>query len=166
MLYFAYGSNMSVRRFQQRVKSAEFIGQYMLLEHSLKFHKIGKDQSGKCDAYFTGNQHDIIYGVVFNFHRQEKYKLDKAEHLGIGYQEKNVKVINIKGEKIDAYCYYAIKINSQLKPFSWYKQHIIYGAKEANLPQDYLQYIIDHPEIDDGNKGRYRSELSIYSNNN
>ena len=163
MLYFAYGSNMSIKRFQQRVTTAKLIGQYKLLEHQLKFHKIGKDNSAKCDAYFTGNKKDQVLGVVFNFERQEKSQLDIAEDLGIGYQEKNVKLVNQQGSVLEAYTYYAIKIQFDLKPFSWYKEHVIYGAKEANLPNDYLNYIINHPEIIDSNQERENRELSIYS---
>jgi hypothetical protein len=155
---------MSVKRFTRRVKSAKLIGKYRLLEHQLKFHKIGKDNSGKCDAYFTGNKTNIIFGILFDFDIQEKPKLDKFEHLGIGYQQKQIKVISQHGDKIDAYTYYAITINPKIKPFSWYKQHIIYGAKEANLPADYLSYIINYPDIRDSNRDREKSELSIYRN--
>ena len=162
MLYFAYGSNMSTKRFQQRVKTAKLIGQYMLLEHQLKFHKIGKDNSAKCDAYFTGNQQDQVLGVVFNFESQEKPLLDIAEDLGIGYQEKKVKLVNRQGNMLEAYTYCAIKIRIDLKPFSWNKQHVIYGAKEAHLPDDYLNYIINYPEIIDSNQEREKRELSIY----
>jgi gamma-glutamylcyclotransferase (GGCT)/AIG2-like uncharacterized protein YtfP len=163
MLYFAYGSNMSLKRFKHRVKTAKLIGQYVLLEHQLKFHKIGKDYSGKCDAYFTGNQKDKVFGMVFNFDRQEKSHLDRLEDLGIGYQEKKVSLVNQRGTTLEAYTYYAINIKSELKPFSWYKQHIIYGAKEANFPQAYLNYIINYPEMIDQNVAREKRELSIYS---
>ena len=162
MLYFAYGSNMSVKRFNRRIKSAKLMGNYMLLGHKLKFHKIGKDNSGKCDAYFTGNLEDIVFGVVFDFDIKEKPQLDRVEDLGIGYQQKNIKIVNYRGKILEAYTYYAIKISPKIKPFSWYKQHIIYGAKEANFFEDYLNYIIEYPEISDSNKDREKRELSIY----
>ena len=162
MLYFAYGSNMSIKRFKQRVTSATFVGQYILAEHRLKFHKIGKDYSGKCDAYLTGNQEDIVFGVVFNFDLKEKHQLDRAEDLGVGYQDKKVRLVNPEGKILEAYTYYAIKINPMLKPFSWYKEHVIAGARKARFPENYLNYIIDYPEIEDHNKDREKLELSIY----
>ena len=164
MLYFAYGSNMSIKRFKQRIKTAKLIGKYILLAHQLKFHKIGKDNSGKCDAYFTGNQEDKVFGVVFDFDIQEKPVLDRLEHLGIGYEEKAVKVIKTEGKNLDVYTYSALKIDSEIKPFSWYQQHVIYGAKEANFPEYYLNYIINYPAIYDQNQDRHKQELSIYNN--
>ena len=162
MLYFAYGSNMSIKRLQKRVKTAQFIGQYYLLKHSLKFHKISKDGSGKCDAYFTGNKQDKVFGVLFDFQSREKPQLDKAENLGWGYEQKEVELTNHEGEFINAYTYYAIKINPSLQPYSWYKYHVTQGAKLASLPKDYVNFIHNYPSIKDKNQAREKLELSIY----
>jgi gamma-glutamylcyclotransferase len=53
MYYFAYGSNMSLSRLRERVPSAEAVGCFSLNGHDLRFHKLSKDGSGKCDAFFT-----------------------------------------------------------------------------------------------------------------
>ena len=50
MLYFSYGSNMSIKRIIDGVPSAKKIGVGKLLSHELKFHKVSnKDGSAKCD---------------------------------------------------------------------------------------------------------------------
>ena len=40
MLYFSYGSNMSLQRMKERVPGAELISIATLFEHQLKFHKL------------------------------------------------------------------------------------------------------------------------------
>jgi hypothetical protein len=50
MQYFAYGSNMSLRRLRTRVPSAVKLGNATLFGHQLKFHKRSQDGSAKCDA--------------------------------------------------------------------------------------------------------------------
>jgi hypothetical protein len=55
MLYFAYGSNMSVSRLVARTPSAQPLGRCALRGHQLRFHKVGGDGSAKCDAFHTGN---------------------------------------------------------------------------------------------------------------
>jgi integrase len=63
MLYFAYGSNMCTGRLRQRVPSANPVRVAKLLNHAFRFHKRSGDLSGKCDAYFTGETTDVIWGA-------------------------------------------------------------------------------------------------------
>jgi hypothetical protein len=63
-----------------------------LAGHRLRFHKIGQDGSGKCDADVTGNPEDRILGVVYGLSRDDKTILDRHEGLGGGYDEKVVEV--------------------------------------------------------------------------
>ena len=55
MKYFAYGSNLLHQRLQARTPSARPLFTGTLTEHDLRFHKIGDDNSGKADCFFTGN---------------------------------------------------------------------------------------------------------------
>ncbi|RKU09398.1 hypothetical protein C6502_12825 [Candidatus Poribacteria bacterium] len=32
-----------------------------------------------------------------------------------------------------------MSINRELKPYSWYKQHVLIGAKEQRLPKRYIE---------------------------
>jgi hypothetical protein len=64
MLYFSYGSNMSIKRFLKRIPSAKRIAVAKLSYHELKFHKKStKDGSGKCDIAETHNPDKIFFGV-------------------------------------------------------------------------------------------------------
>lgn len=90
MYYFAYGSNMCTGRLRCRVPSAKPLFVSPLYGYRLRFHKRSSDRSGKADAEFTGNQADVVWGVVFEIDGHEKSNLDQAEGLGRGYDEKEI----------------------------------------------------------------------------
>ncbi len=154
---------MALARLQERVPSATVIGTYMLGSHQLRFHKYGMDGSAKCDAYFTGRASDHLYGVVFDIQEAEKYRLDLAEGLGRGYDEKEVVVVDNYGNVQKPFLYYATDVDDSLLPFSWYKEHVLTGARAAMLPACYIELIVKITVSKDSNIKREQRELSIYS---
>lgn len=132
---------MSLSRLKDRVPSAKRLGCYSLKGHALRFHKLSKDGSGKCDAYYTGNSNDCVIGALFEIDANEKSILDKAEGLGYGYEEKTVTVLSVTNDEIEATTYYATAIDRSVKPYSWYLNHLLIGARESRLPQEYIEKI-------------------------
>lgn len=165
MKYFSYGSNMSLSRMSARVPSASVIGTYVLRQHSLKFHKSGKDGSGKCDAYYTGKKTDLVMGVLFEIDSEEKDKLDRIEGLGYGYDEKTVDLVDAKGDRVTAVTYVATNIDEGLIPYTWYKTHVLIGAREANLPSAYVADIEAMAAVKDKDAVREAKQLSIHGTN-
>ena len=139
MHYFAYGSNMSLRRLRERVPSARSLGCYRLAEHDLRFHKPGVDGSGKCDAFYTGQPGDELTGVLFEIDPQELSLLDRAEGCGYGYEHKTVTLCALHTDKtVTALTYVATQVQEGLQPFTWYLNHLQAGAQENGLPQAYI----------------------------
>ncbi len=161
MKYFAYGSNLSLNRLHARVPSAVPSGVFTLPRHKLIFHKIGRDGTAKCDAFLTGNPSDIVIGRLYEIDVMEKQNLDRAEGLGSGYDEKIIKVFNDSGSVMAA-TYYATDLDSTLKPFTWYKQHVLIGAREANLPEAYIAGIEAVPAIEDHDRIREAEQLAVH----
>ncbi len=160
MKYFAYGSNMSVKRLQHRVPSAVPIGTFSLPEHQLVFHKHGRDDSAKCDAHHTNDPSNTVLGRLYEIDETEKSALDRAEGLGNGYDEKIIRVFNTK-HSFKAVTDYATNLNNTLKPFTWYKRHVLVGAEEANLPEEYIGAIESIPAVEDCDKVRETEELAF-----
>ncbi len=225
--YFAYGSNLSIRRLRARVPSVDMLCVASLEEHRLALHKRNKDGSAKADCFFTGDGRDLLWGCVFAIAENEKPLLDKVEGLGQGYEEKLVQVSTCTGELVEAYTYYATDIyragiyradihrtgsyrtgsyrtesyhaesyptESHLTescsaesysaggdvaedclasgdpvvlventlPYSWYMQHIIRGAEELGLADEYLAFLRAVPTQEDPVQARMLQELSIY----
>lgn len=162
MYYFAYGSNMSTRRLQQRVPSACVVGPGTLSEHRLQFHKVGRDGSAKCDAARSRRGGEVLPGVIYRIDPAHKPRLDAAEGLGHGYAQKQVQVRLPDASEISAFTYYATHIDPTLKPFDWYKEHVVRGAREHGLPALHIAAIAATIALADSDPLRHASELAIY----
>ena len=135
--YFAYGSNMLTARLRERAPSATAIGIGQLEGHALRWDKRSwRDGSGKCDAEFTGQRSDVVWGVVFELDPEDKPALDQAEGLRNGYMEKVVNILTEVG-LITAVTYLATDKDASLRPYHWYKALVIAGAREHGLPPSY-----------------------------
>ena len=137
--YFAYGSNMSSERLRGRTPSALARGAGRLPNHTLRWHKRGRDGSGKCDIEPTDTP-SVVWGVLYDVAWDEKSALDAAEGLGIGYFEKEVRIATADGECL-ALTYHANpnRTDAALRPRGWYKDHVVRGAREHGLPADYIR---------------------------
>lgn len=160
VVYFAYGSNMSTARLRERMPSCKPLGIATLPSHSLRFHKRSVDNSGKCNAFASGND-DSVIGVLFSFDPAERAKLDKAEGFGSGYEHAMVAVINDKGRRRKVLTYLASSdyVDDNLKPYGWYKDFVLAGAREHGLPREYIAECIESVEaIKDPKKAREKKQ--------
>jgi hypothetical protein len=152
---------MSEKRILQRIR-VEKIGVAVLNRHQLRFHKPSSlDGSAKCDIQETGQTEDIVLGVLYEVEESQKSILDEIEGLGFGYDLKTVSV-SIDGRRVDACTYYATSINADLKPYHWYKRHVLEGAIENRMPEDYINSIEIIESVTDKDDERRQKELSIY----
>jgi hypothetical protein len=156
MFYFAYGSNMCTGRLRRRVPSATAFRVANLSKHVFRFHKRSTDGSGKSNALSTDNAEDFVRGVLFEIDLQQKPELDDAEGVGQGYVEVPVTVTDEAGEEYQAFMYIAEEnsIDDALRPYSWYQRFVVEGARQHNLPADYIAQIETMPATDDPNTTR------------
>jgi hypothetical protein len=162
LLYFAYGSNMSLPRLAARIGSVRKTGVARLPGHALRFHKAGRDGSAKCDVHATGDPRDEVFGVLFEIEVADRAVLDRFEGRGRGYEVKTVQVLPDEGEARDAFTYYATHIDPDMQPYHWYKAHVLHGAVEHVLPDGYLAAIHAVEAVDDPNHVRHAAEMAIY----
>ncbi len=159
---FAYGSNMSVRRLQERVPSARPLGIGWLPGYRLTFRKKSKDSSGKCDI--VPSRAYTVFGVLFEIDSSEEELLDQFEGLNAGYLKKTCNAQVAEGRYMPAFTYYAAPkhVDADLKPYTWYLNHVIIGAEEASLPEEYVQNIRATESIKDPNQKRDQCERKLY----
>ncbi|WP_315720146.1 MULTISPECIES: gamma-glutamylcyclotransferase family protein [unclassified Bradyrhizobium] len=158
VVYFAYGSNMLTARLRERMPSCKPIGVATLQGYELRFHKRSRDKSGKCNAFAVGNNKAVI-GVLFSFDPAERGKLDEAEGVGGGYEHSMVTVTNDKGRRRKVLTYIATPnyIDDTLKPYGWYRDLVLAGAREHGLPPEYIaEYIESVEAVEDSNRSRDR----------
>ena len=133
----------------------------VLRGHALAFHKVGyRDGSGKCDIVASENR--TVYGALFMLAEAELPALDVHEGVGEGYERRATRILNERGHPIDAWTYVATRTDPSLRPYTWYKRHVLEGAREARLPLAYLHMIELTAAIEDPDAERARGELSLY----
>jgi gamma-glutamylcyclotransferase (GGCT)/AIG2-like uncharacterized protein YtfP len=162
MHYFAYGSNMHLRRLMERVGDCIVHSAAKLHGFSLEFHKRAGDGSGKCNAFHTGKAADVMHGVVFEIDRAQRKILDRFEGLGFGYHIQDLQVESPLGT-IDAYAYIASNdhIDHGARPYSWYKAFVVEGARQHGLPQSYINRISAIEAVSDPDPDRERANRLI-----
>ncbi|MDX6560182.1 MAG: hypothetical protein QOF72_3231 [Blastocatellia bacterium] len=155
--YFAYGSNMLTKLLRDRAPSARFSAVTRLSKHVLRFHKISEDKagsrSGKCNAYFTGNEEDVVIGVVFDIDRNEKPSLAAAE---VGYAEEPLKLTS-RGKDSSGFMFTVADgslLDDTLQPYDWYKALVLAGAREHNLPTEYVSALENIATVQDPDTAR------------
>ena len=136
MLYAAYGSNLHPVRLADRISSAQLVSAAWLPHWSLYFHKRGKDESGKCNILIGD---DGVHFAVFEISAEDKLALDKIEGLGKGYCEISLSIPGI-GTCV-SYVAEESYIDDFLRPYDWYKELVMAGAKFHGFPDHYLQAI-------------------------
>ncbi|MCW8882598.1 MAG: gamma-glutamylcyclotransferase [Sedimenticola sp.] len=160
--YFAYGSNMSTRRLGERIHSARALTISTLAGHQLCWHKLGRDGSGKCDAFYTGEKVDRVMGVLYEIALSDRPLLDQFEGVGAGYEVASVELVLPTGEQQQAFTYRATRIDSSFLPYHWYKEHVLQGAREHALPDAYIEQLESVVSMEDIDRLRHTRELLIY----
>jgi gamma-glutamylcyclotransferase (GGCT)/AIG2-like uncharacterized protein YtfP len=140
---FAYGSNLCLQRIRERAPSARVVGVATLTGHQLRFHKRGRDGSGKADAYCTGNGLDAVHGVVYTVTPRDKLVLDRLEGVGAGYRSCELEISIGAGniERVAIYQADSRWIDARLKPFTWYRDYVLVGARQHGLNAAYVAAI-------------------------
>ncbi len=136
MLYAAYGSNLHPVRLANRISSAHLVGTACLPNWSLRFHKKSEDDSGKC-SIFIGD--DGVHFAIFNISTEDKLTLDKIEGLGNGYSEVSLCIPGFGN--CASYIAEESYIEDSLRPYDWYKELVLAGARFHEFPDRYLQEI-------------------------
>jgi gamma-glutamylcyclotransferase len=142
--YFAYGSNMLEARLLERIPTARRLHVGRLRGYRLLFDKRGsKDGSGKCHVESTGVSADQVWGVVYALHQRDRAVLDEIEGVGHGYEVATRTIELRDGTEVEAFLYIADPdyVDPGLKPFDWYVELVLAGARENGLPTDYIRAI-------------------------
>lgn len=131
---------MSRPRIEARLGACVSLGQAWLPGYALRFHKRGKDDSGKCDAWKTSSSDDLLYGVIYSLDWRQRERLDQFE--GRGYRVSWVEV-RTPAHTLRCFVYVARPeaIDAGLTPFDWYLDYVLAGAKENRLPSAYISHL-------------------------
>jgi hypothetical protein len=133
VLYFAYGSNMSTARTEERVGKVRARGTARLAGHKIAFDKAGADGTGKTNI--VPNKATDVWGVLFGISAEQFKKLAGYE---VGYVEQSLSV-RLGNEDVLARTFVADKRTRGLRPSREYLGFLIAGANEHRLPDGYAK---------------------------
>ena len=146
---------MHLARIQRRVPSAVVKGTGKLSRFKLAFNKNSRDGSAKCNAFFTGSDGDALPGVIYEIEQSEKRLMDAAEGLGKGYFQASYP-IEAQNGVVESYLYVAHPafIDDSIRPYDWYCQLVIRGAKQHEIVQDHVRFLTQIDSVPDPNRAR------------
>ncbi len=147
--YLAYGSNLHPLRLGERVPSAALLGVVPLSGQRVVFQKISPDGSSKCDLVTAGRT-GVAFGALYAIDRAHLGALDAVEGLGTGY-DRSVFPLHFRGRQLRPFTYRAsgTHVHPDLKPFCWYRDLVLAGARYLGLPQAYCRALAGVAAVDD-----------------
>ena len=147
MLYFAYGSNMDAAQMKERCPCAKFVCRAKLPSHRLAFTlRSLRRRCGVADILRDETKH--VWGVVYELLESELENLDKDEDFNPGrpygqneYSRENCYVWHEGDAKrpLLVSLYRGHPQPNPPLPNCDYKNLIVEGAKQWQLPADYIQ---------------------------
>jgi cation transport regulator ChaC len=147
-IYFAYGSNMLFEELKSFSPTAKVMGIACLEGKVVVFNKRSeKDGSGKANLIIRNG--GSTWGVLYEIAEADLNKLDKKEG---GYKRQLVKVKTEDMDIIEAVTYISANLIDEPVAYDSYKEKVIRGAQEHNLPETHISYLIQLPSRPDTSK--------------
>ena len=156
MYYAAYGSNLHPLRLAERLPSARLVGTRYLPDWSLRFHKLSKDESGKC-GILPGS--DGVHFAIFDISDDDKLALDRIEGAGNGYAAIELDIPPFGN--CASYRAEASHIDESLRPYDWYREFVVAGTVFHGFPADYVARIKSVPAVRDPDTRRSASQWAL-----
>ena len=136
--YFAYGSNMNHQQMKQRCPSSIFIKKAFLKGYKFVYDGYSSIRKGAvANIIETGEENDEVWGGLFEINEDNLSSLDCYEGYPNSYNRKEVVLGSEEGKSFKAIAYYRIGKRIS-EPSEDYRNIIIKGAKDCNLPENYI----------------------------
>jgi len=135
--YFAYGSNMNHKQIKERCKNAKFISRVYLEDYDFVYDGYSHLRRGAV-ANIIPKQGSRVWGGLFEIDESGLKELDKCEGYPRCYQRKQIIVKDDNNKEYQAYVYFREPLEKGI-PSEEYRNIVIRGAKDCNLPENYIK---------------------------
>ncbi|MGO2265169.1 gamma-glutamylcyclotransferase family protein [Halomonas sp.] len=126
---------MSSQRLAARIP-ARFVTTALLPAYRLAFYQQGDDGSGKCDIVPASDQSAVVWEVALH----HKLTLDRYEGLSAVHDETWLAVSDLAGDgQFEVQANVGKVTSIGMRPYTWYKHHLLAGAREHGLPAAYVR---------------------------
>jgi gamma-glutamylcyclotransferase (GGCT)/AIG2-like uncharacterized protein YtfP len=136
MLYFAYGSNMSLVPMRQRCPDAENLGLAVLHRHRFFIMANGY-------ASVVPQLEGIVQGVLWRVSPSDLVALDVYEDVEGGLYRREMLPVICDGRSVSALVYIGAEPIEGV-PRQAYMDLVIQAARENGLPEDYIEALSRH----------------------
>lgn len=158
-LYFAYGSNLNQRQMAERCPTAVPVGIGRMVGWVFGYTKSNRTFTNAFgNIHYTGNDEDIVYGLVYEMYKKDWDKLHSYEgYVGNTrlnhYNREVVDPLQFQWEnqlaaegynKKSIYTYIATPMYTVdgLNPTTRYRGVVVGGAVHSGLPTDYIRSVL------------------------
>ncbi len=148
MKYFAYGSNMNIKRMQARGVRVSSGVKGCLFGYSLKFNKISKLMDGCACANIVKKSDGKVEGILYDITDQCIENLDEYESYPYEYDRRifSIKLVDGTVQKALAYVAQPYRTSSNMRPTKEYLSHLL--CAEGLLSADYIRSLNNHKTAD------------------
>jgi cation transport regulator ChaC len=147
--YFAYGSNMAASVMDGWCRNHRCAGAARLDDFALRFLRRSRRwRAGAADVVPAPG--GAVWGVLYEVSAADRHALDRKEFAGEGYRARAVEVELASGGRVPAVTYEVIdKAPDELVPTAEYLELLVRGARERELPADYIAWLVSlHDQFD------------------
>lgn len=155
--YFAYGSNMHPGTFRgrrgivaERAVAARLPGWQLVLD------KPPILPTGEAMANVVEQADSQVVGVAYAITPNDLAHVDLTEGVLIGnYARVAVQVVPLDGSagQLEAFTLTSVRRDPALRPSRRYMALLIEGAEHHGLPPEYVNWLRDHPAVDESPEG-------------
>jgi gamma-glutamylcyclotransferase len=105
-----------------------------------------------------------VHGVIYSVSHADSRSLDQAEDAGQGYDRVRLRV-SARGRYRAVFTYVArpTAIDTELRPFDWYLEYILRGARYHRLPGRYVKQISRAAPLRDATAARRQRHMGAIS---
>ncbi|MCS7139423.1 MAG: gamma-glutamylcyclotransferase [Candidatus Nezhaarchaeota archaeon] len=138
--YFAYGRNVDISTFTNRVGRPIIMFRGILPGYKISFHKHPGPKVGVGYATIHPAVKEWVEGVLYLITVDQLIRLDEIEGVPANhYKHEDVDVWCIEQARwIKAVTYVAVKVDETLRPDKRYLTQIIEGAKAVGLSREWI----------------------------
>ncbi len=157
-LYFAYGSNMSHNQIRKRCPGSRFIKKAYLEKFEFVYDGYSKSRNGAV-ANIVHSEKYVVWGGLFEITEEDLAKLDSCEGYPISYDRKKIDVRDDEANSYNATVYFR-KGEIIGTPHHDYRDIILEGAKDCDLPVDYMNDFLEKGALFRGLDSDFMKELN------
>jgi len=140
MLYFAYGSNLSLEQMKTRCPSSRLIGPGCLEGHRLDFTRYSvKWRGGTADV--VEDLKEEVWGLIYGISTDDLHKLDGHEGYPDTYTRFQALIKTGKGHISGVWVYKVVQKKPFIPPTKEYLGIIKEAAVKFNFPEKYRRYL-------------------------